>query len=426
MNRGILACIAVWTWVALVDPATAGAQVIRPKTLLVYFGYPSGINGTFSVSGAAQEFGGYAYVLWGQGLNDPMHPDHSNAVAIANHAATAQTRFFGYVDIGVSTQNLPMSEIQAQITRWHSMGLDGVHLDNFGYDFGTSRARQNAAVDFCHGLGLEVVVNAFRPEDAFGAAADPAHNPTGEVARLRPSDFYFYESYGVRLGQFEDAASWKERSDVLQGFRMSVGFRVLSTTTSATDDPGAYSEPAFFYAWHAALLYGHEATGWGEYGYSAAGASNAQAPFRARPTLNPGGAFVSPVSHGGSLHFRYTDRGRLELDSATHQYNFIPSTVAVPDGTRRLARTLDVFPNPSPGATRFGFTLDRPSGVHLMICDPAGRRLATLPKRDLPSGRHESAWSGLDDSGEPVAPGSYFAVLESGDSRTVARFVIVQ
>ena len=426
MNRAIFACIAGLVCAALVDPVTAGAQGIRPKNVLVYYGFPSAINNAWSVPAAAQEFGAYQYVLWGEGLNNPSHPDYSNAVAIANHEATAQTRFFGYVDIGVNTRNLPMSDIQAQITSWHSMGLDGVHLDNFGYDFGTTRARQNAAVDFSHALGLTVVANAFRPEDAFGDVADPVHNPTGAAPRLGASDFYFYESHAVRLGQYEDASTWEARSDSVEAFRLRIGFRVLSITTTGTDDPGAYDEAAFFYAWHAALLYGHEATGWSEYGYSAGGASNGQAPFRARPTLDPGDAFVGPVRHTGSVHTRSTNTGQLELNSAAHQYSFYPSSADVPGGTGHLARTLGAFPNPSRGATRFDFTLDQPSGVRLTVYDAAGRRVASLPSRDLSAGRHEPTWSGLDDGGEPVPSGSYFVVLESRSFRSIARFVVVR
>ena len=426
MNRAILGSIAAWAWAALVCPATGQAQGLRPKALLVYYGYPSAINGAWSVAAAAQEFGRYAYVLWGDGLDDPLHPDHANAVAIANHEAAAQTRFYGYVDIGVSTRNLPLSEIQAQISRWRSMGVDGVHLDNFGYDFGTSRARQNAAVDYCHALGLAVVANAFWPDDAFGSVADPVYNPGGAAPRLGVSDLYLYESHGVRLGQFEDVATWQQRADAVEGYRARMGFRVLSCTSSGTDDPAAYDEQAFYYAWHAALLYGHEATGWGEYAYSASGASNGRAPFRARPTLDPGHAFGGPVQDAGSLYSRTTDTGRLELDSATHQYSFIPFTGATPGEPGASARMLGAFPNPSRGATRFGFTLARPGGVRLTVYDAAGRRVASLPSRDLSPGRHEAMWSGLDDAGATVASGSYLVALEAGGFRSLARFVVVR
>jgi hypothetical protein len=130
--------------------------------------------------------------------------------------------------------------------------------------------------------------------------------------------------------------------------------------------------------------------------------------------------------HDGSLHSRLTDGGRLEVDSATHQYGFYPSSTAVPGGSGGPARTLGAFPNPSRGAMRFSFALDRPSGAHLTVYDAVGRRVATLRSSDLSSGQHETWWSGLDGAGELVAPGSYFVVLESGGSRSLARFVIAR
>ena len=424
MKRVPLAHVVGWMCASLALPVAAGAQGIRPRALLVYYGFPSSINQTWSVPAAAQEFGRYDYVLWGDGLNNPGHPDHVSAAAIAAHVYTAHTRFYGYVDLGVHTQNLPMSEIQASITRWHEMGLDGVHFDNFGYDYGTTRARQNAAVDFAHSLGLPVIVNAFRPNDAFAAVVDPVHNPSGTATRLGPSDFYFYESHGVRLGQFEPGAEWQQRADALEALRQGLGFRVLSTTTSGTDDAGAYDEPAFFYAWHASLLYGHEATGWGEYGYSAHGASNGRAPFRARPTFFPGSMFVGPVQDSGSLHRRDTDGGRIEVNSATHAYDFSPSSTDVPGSGGSTGGTLGAFPNPSRGPTRFGFTLAQPRGVSLSVLDASGRRVATIFSGPLSAGRHQPSWPGLDDAGGRVAPGSYFVVLESGGARSVARFVV--
>jgi len=426
MKRGRFAQVLAWLCMSIALPISAGSQGIRPRNLLVYYGYPSYINQTRSVASAAQEFGRYDYVMWGEGLEDPAHPDHANAAAILADDATAATRFYGYVDLGVSTQNLPLSEIQARISRWDAMGVDGIHFDHFGYDFDTSRERQNAAVDFAHSLGLAVIVNAFRPEDAFASTTDPVHNPSGSATRLGPSDYYFYESHGVRLGEYEEGGAWGARSDELVALRASLGFHVLSSTTTATDDPNAYDETAFHYAWHAALLYGHEATGWGEYSYSASGNSNALAPFRTRPGLDPGDAFVGPVRHAGSLHTRETDGGSLELDSSTHAYEFTPSVVGTSDPSGRPTRTLVAFPNPSAGRTHFGFTLEHPDDLRLSVYDALGRRVAALYSGELTAGRHELPWSGMDAQGVRFAAGSYFVVLESGGTRAVSRFVIGQ
>ena len=64
-------------------PARAG---VAPGDLLVYYGWPSGINGTFTVAGAAAEFAAYDLVVLGDGLEKATHPDHANTVAIMAQA----------------------------------------------------------------------------------------------------------------------------------------------------------------------------------------------------------------------------------------------------------------------------------------------------------------------------------------------------
>lgn len=372
------------------------------------------------------EFGRYDYVVWGDGLDSATHPDHANAVAIIAHSSTSATRIYGYVDLGVSTQNLPMAEVQARIARWKAMGVDGVLLDDFGYDFGTGRGRQNAAVDYAHGQSLAVIANAFRSEDAFGNAIDAACNPTGVGTHLGASDFFLYESHGVRLGVYEDGPTWKTRSDALEAYRAALGFRVLSITTTATDNPDLYSQSLFFYAWHVALLSGHEATGWGEFGFSAYGFSNGRAPFRTRPTLSPGTAFTGPVLHSGPLHFRHTNLGRINLDTQLHTCSFTVGTVGVPAGPDLSARPLWAAPNPLRVETRIGFDLDRTESVRLAVYDACGRRVATIATGELDAGRHERSWAGVDDAGSRVAAGSYFVALEAGGSRSVSRVVVIR
>jgi hypothetical protein len=42
----------------------------------------------------------------------------------------------------------------------HDPTQQQVMLDDFGYDFGVSRARQNSAVDYAHAQWLAVIANA--------------------------------------------------------------------------------------------------------------------------------------------------------------------------------------------------------------------------------------------------------------------------
>lgn len=404
--------------------AATGAEVLRPGSLLLYYGFPASINAASSVPEAAAEFGKYDYVVWGEGLESPEHPDHADAVAIIAHEATAATRIFGYLDLGVTSQNLPATEIEARIVRWRQMGVDGILFDNFGYDFATDRARQNAAVDLAHAQGLAVIVGAFRPADAFGREIDPAYNPSGVASSLGASDFYLYESHGVRLGEYEDGVAWQQKSDSVEAYRQAIGFRVLSITTTATDGPGAYDEARFFYAWHAALLSGHTASGWGEFGYSASGTSNAQAPYRARPALDPGTSYTGPVHHAGTRHTRDTDQGRIWLDTSDHTFGFVPGSVDVPTVNEAAATRLTLAPNPVRSAGRVAFSLERPAAAILVLYDVGGRRVAMLFEGHLAAGPHELPWTGLDDAGRRVAAGSYFLALEAGGRRRVTRVVV--
>ena len=300
------------------------AQDLTPKKLLIYYGFPSSINATFSVAGAAAEFGQYDYVVLGDGLEKNTHPDHQNTVDIMAHAAMTNTTVFGYIDLGVTTQNLTISEVKTRIDEWQVTGADGIFFDDFGYDFNTSRARQNEAVDSVHSKGMPVVANGFFVADVFGSDVDAVHNPTGTATSLEASDFYLYESHQITVGQFVSESAWKNKANALKNFQDALGFKIFSITTN--DAGNIYSEDEFFYSWYSALLYGHEATSWGEYNFSAITAS---APFRLRPVVNAGSAFTSDIVNASPVYSRSTVPGEIQVNTLTHTGSFSVSTPAI-------------------------------------------------------------------------------------------------
>ena len=293
------------------------SEGLRPGALLIYYGWPSSINGTYSVAGAAAELGQYDYVVLGDGLEKSSHGDHANTVGIIADPQMADTKVFGYIDLGVTTQNLPMAEITTRVDEWQATGAQGILFDDFGYDWGTTRQRQNEAVAYAHGRGMSVLANAFRPEDAFGSQVDPFHNPAGTATNLNAGDYYLYESYQIRETAFVSEADWQAKSVGLQAYRAAIGFKVLAVTTN--DAANAYGEQKFFYAWYSALMDEYEAVGWGEYNFSAA---TAQAPFRARPSIDPGSSFAGAMLKTGSRFSRNTNLGTVYVDTATHTSGF--------------------------------------------------------------------------------------------------------
>ncbi|MBT8466619.1 MAG: hypothetical protein KJO57_18230 [Deltaproteobacteria bacterium] len=298
------------------------AESVKPKQLLVYRGRPSAINGATSLAAAIAELAQYEIVILGDGLQDPAHPDHADTVQIAAALRDAGSTVFGTVPVGVSTGNLPLDEIRQRLDDWNDTNVRGVLLDQFGYEFLTTRDRQNAIVDHAHSQSLLVAVSAEDPADAFDDGIDPSFNPDGEPTRLRSFDFYLWEGHQFRQGAFEAGAAWRSKANALAWLQSSVGFKILSVTTTDVDDLGAFDPDAFFYAWHSAVLYGHEATGWGEFAYSATGASLDQAPLRTRPTLNLGDSFGGSVIASPPLYQRSTELGWVYVNTSTHAFGF--------------------------------------------------------------------------------------------------------
>ncbi|MGH0038270.1 MAG: right-handed parallel beta-helix repeat-containing protein [Myxococcota bacterium] len=316
---------------------------VAPGSLLVYYGFPSLINGSAGdLDAAAAELAQHDFVVLGAGLERPAgeggSDDHEETVAIVAKPALADTRVFGYVPLGVLTGNLSEGEIESRIDAWmDDVGVDGIFFDEFGYDFCVSRARQNAAVDYvkANHPGAPVVANAYQPDDALGdavtaAAPNPScgaftPNPDATPSHLDAGDFILLESHQVVLGAYESESAWQARAEALRAHQERMGIGVWSVTTSADGD--AFDPAKFAYAWASAALYGHAATGWGEYAF---GAIPSAAPFRTPPALDPGAERIGPILASDSIYRVATDAGVLSVDAGSHSGQLDPLPPAGP------------------------------------------------------------------------------------------------
>jgi hypothetical protein len=237
---------------------------------------------------------------------------------LADPELNAGTVVFGYVDLGVITQNLPMEQIKSRVDAWVGVGAKGIFYDDFGYDFETSRNRQNEAVDYVHSAhSLPVIANGFRPKDVLGDGVDATYNPTGVPTELGRGDFYLYESYQVILDECVDEATWRSKADLLNMYRSELGIGIMSVTSTelaCSGSPCPYDQDRFFYAWWSALLDGHYATGWGEVSF---GAALSLSEFRKRPTEDPGSEFLfSTMLNDSSNWKRETNLGTAFVDTS--------------------------------------------------------------------------------------------------------------
>ena len=88
---------------------------------------------------------------------------------------------------------------------------------------------------------------------------------------------------------------------------------------------------------------------------------------------------------------------------------------------------LEARPNPFGPRTTIGFSLARPGQARLAVFDPAGRLVRTLVEDHLAAGEHHVTWHGDDDTGAPLASGTYFYWLElAGAGLSAGRVLLLR
>ncbi|SDW66515.1 hypothetical protein [Paenibacillus sp. CF384] len=238
-------CILVLAmFLSLTLPLSAFAQDTATSTqsgnkLLIYYATPKLVNNLGNDAAAAAVFAKYDYVVFGAGLDSPTHSYHVSTQNIIQliHSLNPSTKIFGYVDLGVSTNNFPTGVLQTKIMQWKQMGVNGIFLDDSGYDFLTPRERLNTTLDFIHNNQLSGFVNAWKPDDVLGSAVT-SMNPTGAPTHMGRNDFYLLESFVVNTatsntayksnGGYALSSAMKQRGDKVIQYKKQLGVKMLA------------------------------------------------------------------------------------------------------------------------------------------------------------------------------------------------------
>lgn len=83
-------------------------------------------------------------------------------------------------------------------------------------------------------------------------------------------------------------------------------------------------------------------------------------------------------------------------------------------------------PNPFNPVTTIHFSLPERADVSLRVYDVTGRLVTELRSAEYPSGDHQVVWRGKNSSGEPVASGVYFYVLDAGEHSSSRKMVLLR
>jgi len=88
--------------------------------------------------------------------------------------------------------------------------------------------------------------------------------------------------------------------------------------------------------------------------------------------------------------------------------------------------SLTLYPNPFNPSTTIEYELPEQSNVSLVVYDITGREVTTLVNQTKQPGNYKSHWNGMDNTGNQLPAGMYFARLQIGDYSSVVKMVYLQ
>ncbi|MHA1859992.1 MAG: hypothetical protein ACTSVF_02705 [Candidatus Asgardarchaeia archaeon] len=205
------------------------------KKVTIFYAIPLSVNNVWDVEKAARYFSYYDIIVFGSGVEDPNDEFHEeNREIIRRILKTGKREIFGYLDVGVNTNNFSMREISEIVENWRRVDASGIFLDNAGFINEVSRERLNEVVDHIHSRGLSVMVNCWNPDDVLGSFIDPLYNPRGIESHLGPNDYYLNESFVVnteafkRNDGFQSQIDIKIKSERCIKYRCSKGIKIIA------------------------------------------------------------------------------------------------------------------------------------------------------------------------------------------------------
>eukprot|EP00127_Corallochytrium_limacisporum_P003456 Clim_evm84s149 gene=Clim_evmTU84s149 len=245
-----------------------------PELLLICYCWPTCMNGCGGdVQKAAKIWGHFGHGILGAGLEESSHGDHGRTIELIA-MLKGKTTFWGYIDAGTTTTNLGLDQFKDKVHKWKATGVKGVFVDDFGYDYGMTRKRQNEMLDIIHDAGMPAFLNGWVVEDVLGNTRGEA-NPDGVRIKVREGDAYLFESFTIQVGKFTRAMTWYGKRSVARKLRAALGlnaqtFPFFGVTTSLDDGgKGTVDEDdmnrRFDYVYTAAFLDEMEAVGFGDY-----------------------------------------------------------------------------------------------------------------------------------------------------------------
>jgi hypothetical protein len=304
----------------------------KPKDLLIYYGWLNSFNSATNSwvnEKVAQDMAKYSILVFGDGIQDPSHGDYSNTQVIIPRikALNPYAKIFGYVSVNQSLANF-----QTKVSQWETLQVDGIFMDEAGYDYGTvdtnGRAAFNTKVDYVHGKTYAKLcfANAWNMDHIIGTTNDPSYpnstwNSSLTASKLTSDDYYLLESFPINTtaysgnGGYENKSDWASRGTKAIGHRNTYGINLIGS--GIINNGNSSGQDLFDFGFNSSVMFSLEGWGTSDTSY---GASSAAVDWWTRPDVSKMGRIwsLSPavqVDVGDSdVYWRFVDFGKFMLD----------------------------------------------------------------------------------------------------------------
>ena len=236
-------------------PAVTESKAI--PSLLVYYGYPIAYRQLWNVEAVVTEISIYDNWVIGDTYQYPDHEVYEDTQKIVAGVMATGTKCWGYVPIGGSTQNLTIAVIKQRIDMWESLGVDGIFLDEFGFDYQNTRDKQIEIVNYVHDKGMNFIANAWLWSDVYCDHIDElpypegdwrwwnfkTWNPDNKTLTRWPEDVYLFENYAVSHTGVQGMWEFHSRVEDNMTFVSKYPYRrIKNWALSVIDDSGTQNQ----------------------------------------------------------------------------------------------------------------------------------------------------------------------------------------
>jgi len=266
----------------------------KPSNLLIYYGWLNSFNSVknqWNNENVAQEFAKYDLLVFGDGLQYPSHGDFINTTIILERIKelNPNSLIFGYV-----TANQDISLFKEKVNQWDELDVDGIFFDEMGYDYNTTRQKQNDRLMFVKNRNCNLCfVNAWNINHVIGLESDinfpnSVYNADLIESILDDQDWYLLESFVVNTEAYANDGICFKDDFISKGNAACYNrskYDIKLAAVNIINDSNVKKQKLFNFCYNGALMFSLDAVGSSSELY---GANSAKVEFMVRPTNNIG------------------------------------------------------------------------------------------------------------------------------------------